>query len=353
MACKIISIVSSSVPFLIAFFLVSATSIITVSSNLISPQIAMAQKEKLIPLQQKQLANLTSVQQQQIMKRLSFEMGNVTFRHQLASVNGIAMHYVIGGQGDPVVLLHGFPETWYAWHEVMPILAKNHTVVAVDMRGMGDSSKPETGYDSKNTAEDIYQLISQLGFRKIFLVGHDIGTQTAYAFSAIHPNSVSKLVELDGGAAGFISGPAAAVSEPFHYSFQREPLADLLTTGKEREYISYTYRAYAYNPAAVSQETIDKYVTAYSAPGAMHAAFGYYKALPTTIEIHKELAKTKLPMPVLALGGGVWGGTAPLDSMKLVATNVRGGTIPFSGHWIPEEQPEFLASELEKFFSGK
>jgi alpha/beta hydrolase family protein len=107
----------------------------------------------------------------------SFQVGNMTFSHHMASVNGIQMHYVIGGHGDPVVLLHGWPETWYAWHNIMSALANNFTVIAPDLRGLGDSSKPPTGYDGKTTAEDIHQLVTQLGFKTIFLVGHDIGTQ--------------------------------------------------------------------------------------------------------------------------------------------------------------------------------
>ena len=106
----------------------------------------------------------------------SFQLDNMTFSHNTASVSGIQMHYVIGGHGDPVVLLHGWPETWYAWHKVMPALARNYTVIAPDLRGLGDSSKPLTGYDGKTLAEDIHQLVTKLGFKTIFLVGHDIGS---------------------------------------------------------------------------------------------------------------------------------------------------------------------------------
>ena len=112
-------------------------------------------------------------------------MDNMTFSHHTSSVNGIQMHYVIGGHGNPVVLLHGWPETWYEWHLVMPALAKNYTVIAPDLPGLGDSSKPSTGYDGKTVAGDIHQLVTQLGFKTIFLVGHDIGTQVAYSY-AVH-----------------------------------------------------------------------------------------------------------------------------------------------------------------------
>ena len=111
-------------------------------------------------------------------------LDNMTFSHHTTSVNGIQMHYVIGGQGDPVVLLHGWPQTWYEWRHVMPALAKNYTVIAPDLRGLGDSSKPVTGYDGNSTAEDIYQLVGHLGYKKIYLVGHDFGVQVAYSYAA-------------------------------------------------------------------------------------------------------------------------------------------------------------------------
>ncbi len=113
-------------------------------------------------------------------------MDNMTFSHHTASVNGIQLHYVIGGHGDPVVLLHGWPETWYAWHHVMPALAKNYTVIAPDLRGLGDSSKPPTGYDGKTVAEDIHQLVTQLGFKTIFLVGHDMGNTGSLFLCSCH-----------------------------------------------------------------------------------------------------------------------------------------------------------------------
>ena len=134
--------------------------------------------------QQQDQVNLTSVEQQQLMEGISFKIDNVTFSHHTTSVNGIQLHYVTGGHGDPVVLLHGWPQTWYEWHKVMPALAKNYTVIAPDLRGLGDSSKPVTGYDGNTTAEDIYQLVSQLGLgQKIYLVGHDVGVLTAYSYA--------------------------------------------------------------------------------------------------------------------------------------------------------------------------
>jgi pimeloyl-ACP methyl ester carboxylesterase len=136
---------------------------------------------------------------------LSFDIDNVTFSHHMASVNGIQLHYVIGGQGDPIILLYGFPQSWYEWRHIMPALATHYTVAVPDLRGFGDSSKPVTGYDGKTTAEDIYQLVSQLGFNQpIFLIAHDVGAQTAYSYASAHPNNVSKLVIIDFIFPGFI-----------------------------------------------------------------------------------------------------------------------------------------------------
>ena len=162
---------------IISFFLVVGTivSINGIGLNLSGTAFAQPQPP----------SNFTSVEQQQLMDGISFEIDNVTFSHHMASVNGIQLHYVMGGEGDPVVLLHGYPQSWYEWRHIMPALAKNYTVIAPDVRGFGDSSKPITGYDGNTTAEDIYQLVSQLGFDNIFLVAHDVGAQTAYSFARL------------------------------------------------------------------------------------------------------------------------------------------------------------------------
>src|SRR6478672_11000825 len=154
--------------------------------------------------QQVPALNITSVEKHHLLDGISLQLCNVTFSHHTASVNGITLHYVLGGHGLPVVLLHGWPETWYAWHHVMSALAKNHTVIVPDLRGLGDSSKPTTGYDGKTVAEDIHQLVTQLGFKSILLVAHDIGAQTAYSYAATHPNNVSKLVIMDYIFPGFL-----------------------------------------------------------------------------------------------------------------------------------------------------
>ncbi|HEY9491832.1 MAG TPA: alpha/beta hydrolase, partial [Nitrososphaeraceae archaeon] len=246
---------------------------------------------------------------------------------------------------------HGWPQTWYEWRHVMPSLAKNYTVIVPDLRGLGDSSKPITGYDGKTTAEDIHQLVAQLGFKDSFLVGHDLGALVAFSYAAAHPSEVRRLVILDVPITGI--GQPLNSTRLWHIPFHMvRDIPETLVEGKEREYLTWFYSNYSYNPAAITKEDIDEYVSHYSAPGGMRAGFEYYRAFPIDAEQIKEYSKVKLPMPVLALGGENSFGTAPLVSMQSISTNVRGGIVPFSGHWIPEEQPDFVVDQLFKFFGN-
>jgi pimeloyl-ACP methyl ester carboxylesterase len=233
----------------------------------------------------------------------------------------------------------------------MPALAKNYTVIAPDLRGLGDSSKPTTGYDGKTVAEDIHQLVAQLGFKDSFLVGHDLGALVAFSYAAAHPSEVRRLVILDVPITGF--GPALNSTRLWHIPFHMvQDIPETLVEGKEREYLTWFYSNYSYNPAAITKEDIDEYVSRYSAPGGMRAGFEYYRAFPIDAEQIKEYSKVKLPMPVLALGGENSFGTAPLVSMQFISTNVRGGIVPLSGHWIAEENPIFLIEQLFNFFGN-
>jgi pimeloyl-ACP methyl ester carboxylesterase len=336
----------------ISIVIVVASSISILGIALNSSDVATAQEQVL-------QTNQTSADQRQLMEGISFEIDNKTFSHRMATVNGIQLHYVIGGKGDPIVLLHGWPQTWYAWHKVMPALARNYTVIAPDLRGLGDSSKPVTGYDGNTTAEDIYQLLTQLNLDgKIYLVGHDVGAQTAYSYTAIHPNNVSKLVIMDYIFPGFYPPRLEGVCCWWFSFHQTRDIPELLTAGNEREYLSWHYRGLAYNPEAITEADIDKYVSSYSAPGGMRAGFEYYRAFPINEEQNKALSETKLEIPVLALGGDIYpalGGDAPgnfaLESTQALATNVTGITVPLSGHYMPEEQPQFVVEQLTKFFS--
>jgi YVTN family beta-propeller protein len=297
----------------------------------------------------------SSLTNQQRPNGISFQIDNTTFSHHMAVVNGVQIHYVIGGHGDPVVLLHGWPETWYEWHKVMPALAKNYTVIAPDMRGLGDSSKLSTGYDSKTVAEDIHQLVTKLAFKTIFLVGHDFGAQVAYSYAAAHPTEVKRLVVMTMNIPGFI--PAGKVPSWWSVLHQTRDLPEALVQGKELLYLTWFFNNLAYNPSALTPD-INEFVSHYSAPGGMRAGFEYYRAVPQDAIENQNYSKTKLTMPVLAVGGSYYpalGGNvtnSALYAMKILAQNVQGIQIPNSGHWGPEERPDFVIKMLDNFFAG-
>jgi len=301
--------------------------------------------------------NLTSAEKQHLLEGISFQIDNVTFTHHTATVNGIQLHYVIGGNGDPIVLLHGYPQSWYEWRFVMPDLAKNYSVIAPDLRGFGDSSKPMTGYDGKTIAEDIYQLMTQLGFNEILMVAHDVGSQPAFSYTAEHPDNVTKLVIMDFPYPGFLP-PAFGQNGPWWFSFyQTRDIPEILIQGKEREYISTFMRGLAYNPDAITDKDVDVWVSHLQAPGGLRGSLEHFRAFPVDAEQNNETAKAKITTPVLALGGDIYpalGGDYPgnfaYSSLQSLATNVTGVTVPLSGHWIPEEQPKFVIDQLLKFF---
>jgi pimeloyl-ACP methyl ester carboxylesterase len=281
-------------------------------------------------------------------------LSGTEFTHQTATVNGIDLHYVRGGQGEPVILLHGFPQTWYEWRKVMPVLAQHYTVIAPDLRGFGDSSKPESGYDPATVAEDIYQLSSHLKFQEVNLVAHDIAGTAAYAYAAKYPGAVRRLVMLESSVPGFDAPDAMMrTSRIWHMGFHQEPnLPETLITGRERPYLQYFFTKYAYDKIAVDEEELNEYVHHLEAPGALRAALAYYRAFPQAIEQSKHYANVKLEMPVLALGGESVMGDLAVKSLQQVAVNVQGGVIPHCGHWIASERPDYLVEQLLSFFKA-
>jgi pimeloyl-ACP methyl ester carboxylesterase len=278
--------------------------------------------------------------------------------HHFADLGEVLLHYVMAGQGPPVVLLHGWPQTWWEWRHVIPTLARTHSVIAPDMRGLGDSSRPLAGYDKKTIAHDIWLLVAErLGHRSFFLVGHDWGGPTAFALAAAHPEAVRRLVILDviipGAGGDFSEG-----GQRWHHQFHMTPdLPEALTQGRERTYLTWFYNTFAYRPDAIGPNDVDEYVRTYGQPGAMRAGFAYYRALLQDIADNKALlAQAKLAMPVLAIGGAVsyphgrGRGSAPEQSLRQAALNVRGKVIADCGHFIPEEAPGELLKHLLEFF---
>jgi pimeloyl-ACP methyl ester carboxylesterase len=281
---------------------------------------------------------------------------NHTLTHHTATVNGVRLHYVTGGQGDPVVLLHGYAETWYMWRHVMPELAQRYTVIVPDLRGAGDSDKPYVGYDKVTMAEDIYQLVLHLGHQKIFLAGHDIGLMVAYAYAAAHPADVRRLALLDAPIPGTtIFEEFVRSGKAWHFAFHNVlNLPESITSGHERLYLTEGfYRALSYNPAAFTDTDVDEYVRSYSSPGGMRAGFEYFRAFSRDTDDNKEYFKRKLSMPVLALGGAQSLGPVMVHMAKEVASDVRGGSIERCGHWVADERPKDVTDQLLAFFGEK
>jgi len=279
---------------------------------------------------------------------------NQTFSHHTATVNDIQLHYVIGGKGAPVVLLHGYPETWYAWRKIMPTLAEHYTVIVPDLRGFGDSAKPVTGYDKKTVAEDIHQLVRQLGHERIFLVAHDMGTPTAYAYAAAHPTEISRFIFIEGGIPGFGLEDFMDVSRGgrWHFGFFMAPkIPELLTAGREREFLTeFTYRVDVHNKTAISEADIDEYMRTFAAPDGMRPGFEHYRALLADGKYNRETFQEKLPMPILAVDGEKSFNGLSLQQLQKVAVNVRGSIIKDCGHFVAEDRPEELVAQIISFF---
>lgn len=272
-------------------------------------------------------------------------------RHK-ADVNGVRLHYVTAGSGDPVLLIHGFPQTWYEWHKVIPALAERFTVIAPDYRGAGHSSRPTGGYDKKTMAADLRELAGQLGYDRIAVVGHDIGLMVAYSFAAQFPDLSSKLVVIDAPLPGTAIWDRISVDpRVWHFAFHGvRDLPEVLVAGKEREYLTFFLNARIYNTAAFTPEDLDVYVRAYSEPGAMRAGFEVYRAFAQDVEDNRSLMQTKLPMPVLAVGGEHSTSGPHVEAMmREVADDVTAALIPGAAHWIPEENPDALLEHLTKF----
>ena len=280
----------------------------------------------------------------------------ISYTHYKTNVNGIQLHYIMGGkgEGDPIVLLHGWPETWYEWRHIIPqLIANNYTVIAPDLRGLGDSERPQTGYDKKTVAEDIYQLVKKLGYSKVYLVAHDWGGPVAYSYAAAHPQDVEKMVILDTLLPGFGVEESAKFlpNGLWHLSFHAvRDLPEKLIDGQEDTYINWFYDNYSYNQSAITSEDREEYIKQYSKLGAMRAGFEYYRAIFEDAQNNKEYAKQKLDMPILSVGGEKAIGNLTTTSFQKVANNVTGMTLPNTGHFIPEERPNFLTKEILGFF---
>src|SRR5712664_2304310 len=271
---------------------------------------------------------------------------------RFANVNGARLHYLIAGQGDPVVLLHGYAETSHMWLPLVPKLATSHTVIAPDLRGAGQSSTPADGYTKAAMARDIHALTQKLGYERIRIVGHDIGLMVAYAFAAQYPDEVDRIVLMD----AFLPGVGKwrdvwLMRDLWHFHFYgKTPLA--LVHGRERIYFEHFWNDFAADSAhSVPERDRRLYTKAYARPGAMRSGFEYFRTFEQDAKDFARFAQTPLRMPMLVLTGEKASGDFLIQQGRLVATNVEGVVVRNSGHWLMEEAPDQVIPKLVEFLN--
>ena len=274
--------------------------------------------------------------------------------HKYATVHGLRLHYAIAGQGAPVLLIHGFPQTLQTWQGVLSGLAQHYTVIAPDYRGAGGSDRPAGGYDKHTMMEDLRGLVQQLGHQQLRVVGHDIGAMIAYRYAAVHPDEVHQLVLMDAPIAGTAAmQQVRAMPKAWHVNFHNaRDVAEMLVAGREREYLTMFFQARFSRPNGVPADDIAHYVAAYSAPGAMRAAFELYRAWDQDALHNQPLLASKLAMPVLVLGAESSASGRLLQTMAdQIASQAHFALIRACGHWMCEEQAPLVLQHLTDFFA--
>lgn len=271
---------------------------------------------------------------------------------RFADVNGIKLHYLFAGKGDPVILLHGYAQTSHMWRPLMVELAKTHTVVAPDLRGIGQSSKPDGGYDKKTMAQDVHALATTLGYQRVQVVGHDIGLMVAYAYAAQYPTEVERIALMDAFLPGVGDWKSVwLLRDLWHFHFYGEtPLK--LVAGRERVYFEHFWNDFAADPKhSVPEADRQFYSASYAQSGGMRAGFEVFRAFPQDAEDFAQFAQTKLTMPMLVLTGEKASGEFLIQQGRLVADNVEGVVVKNSGHWLMEEAPDQVIPKLVSFIN--
>ena len=273
----------------------------------------------------------------------------IGFRQQQIQTDGATLHVRVGGSGPAVVLLHGFGDTGDMWAPLAAALAKDHTVVVPDLRGMGLSSHPDRGYDKRTQAADIRAVLTKLNIDRSDVVGHDIGTMVAYAYAARYPDKTDRLVVMDAPVPG-VPPWEQIVRQPalWHFSFGG-PDAERLVKGRERIYLDRFWNEFAGNPSKIDEATRAHYAKLYARPGAMRSAFAQFLTIPKDAEDNLQSITTKLSMPVLAIGGEKSFGATQAIVMRNAANNVTELVIANAGHWLMEEQPEVTVRAIRDF----
>src|SRR6201993_429477 len=257
-----------------------------------------------------------------------------------------------GGSGPVVVLIHGYAENSDSWAPLAADLMKDHTVVVPDLRGIGRSSKPADGYDKKTQAKDMRAVVTSLGYDKTYVVAHDIGNMVAYAYAAIYPDKVERLVVMDAPIPG-IDPWSEILQNPgvWHFNFHG-PDAERLVAGRERIYFDRIWNDFTGDPGKPDESTRNFFAVTYAQPGGMRAGFAQFAAFSQDAKDNKVFEQTKLTMPVMAVGGGKSFGALQAVIMRHVATNVQEAVVPRSGDWLMEESPAYTVSLVRRFLDS-
>jgi pimeloyl-ACP methyl ester carboxylesterase len=284
------------------------------------------------------------------------------FTHRWVDADGIRLHAVDGGRpsGPALVLLAGFPQTWWAWRKVMPALAGRFRVLAIDLPGQGHSERPERGYDTHTVAAHVHAAVTDaLGAPAYWLAAHDIGAWVAFSLALNHENRLRGLALLDAGIPG-ITLPEAIPTDPnlawktWHFAFHLVPdLPETLLAGREREYVGWFLKTKALAPGAFDEADLDHYAAALAGDGALRAGLAYYRdAAESARKNHQALERRRLTVPVLGISSSHGSIPDMAASLSPWAENTTGVVVPDAGHFIPDEQPEAVAAALADFITA-
>jgi pimeloyl-ACP methyl ester carboxylesterase len=280
-----------------------------------------------------------------------------TFTSRYVDTGELRLHAVTGGGGPPLLLIHGWPQTWYAWRMLMPTLARDFSVIAVDQRGIGLSDKPRDGYDTGTLASDLVKLMNALGHQRFAVYGTDVGMPIAYALAADHPDRVDRLVVSEAPIPGVSPSPPLFLPPPlnamlWHLAFNQLPkINEQLVTGREEIFFGAEFDASA-GTHKLPEDAVRYYIDTLAAdPDHLRGSFEFYRAIPTTTAQNEKRKTQRLTLPVLAIGGAESSGEGPGNTMKLVADNVQTMILTGSAHWVAEQAPEQLLAALTTFLA--
>ncbi|GAB2960481.1 alpha/beta hydrolase [Micromonospora polyrhachis] len=285
---------------------------------------------------------------------------NRQFRHETADIDGVQMHYVTGGTGEPLVLLHGWPQSWYEWRGIMPALAEKYTVYALDLPGLGDSVGAPSGYDKATLARYVHGLLAgKLGLRKFNLVGHDLGAGVGFQYAVQFPDEVGKYAHLDYPLPGPALGADKYRQASWHMSFHsQDGFPETLVDDDVRDYLSLFFGYVAYGgtsfggpgaKAPFTDRQIDEYARTYQRPQVLTGGFELYRTLDQDERDNVAAAPIKMPVMLMTAEGSLDFTRSTVEpSMSNITHAVE---VPKSGHWLPEENPDFVTAELVKFFA--